>query len=147
LSVTLTNSGNSAVSISNTTIGGSGFIASGVSGTILNPGQTSNLNVTFTPSGTTPVTGSVSITSNAPTVTINLSGAGVQPAVTSISVAPANQTVAVGAQVQFTAMDNLGNDVTSSVTWSSSDPSIVSISAGGLATGLTNGTATIAATK
>jgi plastocyanin len=148
LNVAVTNSGNSAVSISNTIFGGSGnFTASGVNGTPLNPGQTANLSVTFTPLATTPVTGSVSITSNAPTVKINLSGAGVQPTVTSITVNPANQTVAVGAQVQFTAVDNFGNDVTSSVTWSSSDPSIVSISASGLATGMTNGTATIAASK
>jgi hypothetical protein len=147
LSVALTNSGNSTISISNTSISGAGFTASGASGSILSPGQSASLNVTFDPSATGAVSAGVSVTSNAATAKINLSGTGVQPTMTSIAVTPANQTVSVGNQLQFQAIDNLGNDVTSSVVWSSSDSSIVSISAGGLAMGLANGTATIDATK
>ena len=79
---TLTNTGNANVTISNVTISGAGFGASGVSsGQILAPGQTASLSVTFTPSTNTGVTGSVTITSNAtnsPTA-ISLSGSGVQP--------------------------------------------------------------------
>jgi hypothetical protein len=41
--------------------------------------------------------------------------------------------------VQYTAVDNLGNDITSSVVWSSSDSSIASITSAGFATGITNG--------
>ncbi len=147
LSVALTNSGTSSVSISNTSISGAGFTATGVSGTILTPGQSASLNVTFAPSGAGSISGSVSVTSNAATAKINLSGAGIQPATTSITVTPANQTVSVGNQVQYQAMDNLGNDVTSSVTWSSSDATIVTISPTGLATGVADGSATVAATK
>jgi ABC-type dipeptide/oligopeptide/nickel transport system permease subunit len=69
------------------------------------------------------------------------------PTLTSITVMPANQTVPVGTQVQFKATDNLGNDITSSVIWSSSNSSIVSITATGLATGVANGMATISATN
>jgi len=81
LAVTLTNSGNSNVTISNVSISGAGFNASGVStGTGLTPGQTAALNVTFAPAATGSVTGSVTVTSNAtnsPT-TIALSGSGIQ---------------------------------------------------------------------
>jgi plastocyanin len=147
LSVALTNSGTSNVNISNTSISGAGFTASGMSGTILTPGQSASLNVTFAPSGAGAISGSVSVTSNAATAKINLSGNGIQPAMTSITVTPANQTVSVGNQVQYQAMDNLGNDVTSSVSWSSSDSSIVTISATGLAIGVADGSATVAATK
>ena len=147
LSVALTNSGTSNVSISNTSISGAGFTASGMSGTILTPGQSASLNVTFAPSGAGTISGSISVTSNAATAKITLSGNGIQPAMTSITVTPANQTVSVGNQVQYQAMDNLGNDVTSSVNWSSSDSSIVTISATGLAIGVADGSATVAATK
>jgi hypothetical protein len=58
---------------------------------------------------------------------------------TSITVTPGNQTTSVGGQVQFTATDNLGNDITSSVAWSSSDSSIASITSAGFATGIANG--------
>jgi Abnormal spindle-like microcephaly-assoc'd, ASPM-SPD-2-Hydin len=82
LPVVLTNGGNSAVTISNVTISGAGYTAGGVqSGQILNPGQTATLNVTFAPSGTGTVAGSVTVTSNATNspASIALSGTGVQP--------------------------------------------------------------------
>ena len=149
LSTTLTNSGNSSATISNVSVSGPGFNATGASGIILGPGQNTTLNVTFAPSSTGNVSGGVTVTSNAtnsPT-RINLSGSGVQPTVSSITVTPADQTVPVGTQVQFTAIDNLGNDITNSVIWSSSDTSVVSITPTGLATGLTDGVATISASK
>jgi hypothetical protein len=82
LAVTLTNSGNSNVTISNVSIFGAGFNASGVSaGAILTSGQTATLNVTFAPAATGSVTGSVSVVSNASNspASITFSGAGVQP--------------------------------------------------------------------
>ena len=84
LPVTLTSSGNSNVTISNVGISG-GFNATGVSaGTILTPGKTTTLNVTFAPAAIGSVTGSVTITSsatNSPT-SIPLNGVGTPPAVT-----------------------------------------------------------------
>jgi hypothetical protein len=82
LAVTLTNSGNSDVTISNVSISGAGFNPSGVSaGAILTPGQTSTLNVTFAPAATGNVAGNVTITSNAQNspATISLNGVGVTP--------------------------------------------------------------------
>jgi hypothetical protein len=82
LPVTFTNGGNSNVTISNVTITGAGYTASGVqSGQIVTPGKTATLNVTFTPAGTGPIPGSVTVTSNATNspASITLSGTGVQP--------------------------------------------------------------------
>jgi len=80
--ISLTNSGTASVTVSNVTVSGPGFDASGVStGVSLSPGQTTTLNVSFTPASTGSVTGSVTIPStaaNSPAV-LNLSGTGVQP--------------------------------------------------------------------
>jgi hypothetical protein len=77
----VTNSGSASVTISNVSIAGAGFGATGVStGQILAPGQSASLSVSFTPSTTTGVTGNVTITSNAtnsPTA-VSLSGTGLQ---------------------------------------------------------------------
>src|SRR3984893_7055155 len=99
-STTLTNTGNSTVTISNITVSGGGFTASGLSaGVALNPGQTATANVTFAPAAAGSVTGSVVVTSNAansPT-TITLSGIGVQP-----SGQPTPPTQAAGYNLAFT---------------------------------------------
>ena len=78
--VTLTNAGSSGITISNVTVSGAGFNASGVSsGLILAPGQTATLTATFAPSGAGSVTGKVSVASNATNSpdSISLSGTGV----------------------------------------------------------------------
>ncbi len=83
LPVTLTNTSGSSVSISNLTLSGAGLSIGGVSsGLILAAGNSAVLNVTFAPSASGMLNGSVTITSNAtnPTVTISLSGTAVQPA-------------------------------------------------------------------
>src|SRR5205807_2100673 len=69
LGITLTNSGNSNVTISSVNTSGAGYSASGVgSNTTLTPGQTTTLNVTFAPTAAGSVTGSVSVASNASTL-------------------------------------------------------------------------------
>ena len=99
LAVTLTNSGNSNVTISNVSISGAGFDPSGVpTGTILAPGQTATLNVTFTPAAPGSVTGNVTVTSdaqNSPT-TISLSGVGVTPSSSAFTAWVAPSLVRVG---------------------------------------------------
>jgi len=80
LPFTLTNTGNSNVTISGLTTQGAGFSASGVSnGTILTPGQTATVTVTFDPTTAGAVNGaSATVASNAigsPT-TVALSGTG-----------------------------------------------------------------------
>jgi len=78
--VTFTNSANSSVTILTISISGAGFNAGGIpSGTVLNPGQTATLSVSFTPASTGSVSGSITVTSNAQNsaVTVNLQAAGV----------------------------------------------------------------------
>ncbi len=86
--VTLTNGGNSSVTISNVVVAGAGFNASGgVLGLILSSGQTAALTATFDPSAAGNATGEITVTSNAtnsPTV-ITLSGTGVAQTVHSVS--------------------------------------------------------------
>jgi hypothetical protein len=66
LNVTLTNNGNSNITISSVTPTGSGFTDSGVSsGLTLTPNQTVTLSVTYTPTANGSSTGSVSVASNA----------------------------------------------------------------------------------
>jgi hypothetical protein len=79
VNVTLTNTGNSNVTISGTTATGTGFSASGVSGTTLAPNQTATLVVTFAPTTAGAVSGSVAVNSNATnSPTILLAGTGIQ---------------------------------------------------------------------
>jgi hypothetical protein len=80
LTSTMTNNGNSNITISGVTTLGTGFTASGISnGTVLTPGQTATLTVTFAPTQGGAVSGAtVSIASNAtgsPTV-VTLTGTG-----------------------------------------------------------------------
>lgn len=68
---------------------------------------------------------------------------------TAIEITPLNSTAAAGTTRQFAAMaiysNNTKNDVTASTTWTSSDTSIASINAAGLATAVRQGAVTITA--
>ena len=78
--MTFTNSSNSSITILNTSVSGAGFNVSGISsGTILNPGQTATLTVTFTPAGTGTQSGSITVASNSqtPSITVALQATGV----------------------------------------------------------------------
>src|SRR6266705_1413999 len=82
LPVTLTNTGNYNVTISNISVSGAGFNASGVSaGLVVTHGQSATLNVVFAPAATGSVTGSVMVTSNGQNspATASLSGVGATP--------------------------------------------------------------------
>jgi Abnormal spindle-like microcephaly-assoc'd, ASPM-SPD-2-Hydin len=103
-SVTLTNSSTANITISNVSISGPGFNVSGVpSGLILATGKTATLNVTFAPTASGSVTGSVIVTSNATNspATISLSGSGVP-------------TVATGSQFYVSPTGNDANSGTNS---------------------------------
>ena len=79
LGVTLMNAGNANVTISSVLVVGAGFNVTGASAnTVLMPGQTAALNVTFAPSALGTAAGSVAIGSSAGTVSIGLSGSGGQ---------------------------------------------------------------------
>jgi hypothetical protein len=75
--ITLSNTGNAGLTISQATISGSGFSMTSIPTPLtLAAGQSSMATVTFTPQAPGSVTGSISLVSNAPTspVTISLSG-------------------------------------------------------------------------
>ncbi|HVN94402.1 MAG TPA: Ig-like domain-containing protein [Terracidiphilus sp.] len=76
------------------------------------------------------------------------------PLAVSVSISPTTQTIGAGQTAQFTATGVFGHgsnhpsssqDLTNSVTWSSSAPSVATISASGVATGVSAGTTTITA--
>jgi hypothetical protein len=72
------------------------------------------------------------------------------PVLVSIAVTPANPSITVGATQQFTATgtysDSSTQDLTASVTWTSSVPSVATINSSGLATAVAAGTTNIQAT-
>jgi hypothetical protein len=79
--VTLTNSGNSTVTITSVNVTGTGFSSSGVTaGQTIAAGQSATLGVIFTPTSAVTVSGTVTVTSNATNspISISLSGTGTQ---------------------------------------------------------------------
>ena len=73
------------------------------------------------------------------------------PILQSITVTPLTPSIAAGFTRQFTATGNYSDgstaDLTSTATWQSSAPAVATLNSGGLATGLTVGSATISATR
>lgn len=71
------------------------------------------------------------------------------PTISSIQVSPVSKSIGMGATQQFTATallsDKTTKNITSSAQWGSSDSSIASIDAAGVATGSASGTVTITA--
>jgi len=120
-------------------------------GTIAAPGAgNSAMTITVgasTPTGTYPitVTGNGGGTQQNATVSLTVTA----PVLVSVAVTPVSPSIAVGTQQQFTATgtysDGSHEDLTSSATWTSSAPSVATISSGGLATALVAGSTTIQA--
>ena len=94
--------------------------------------------ITATLSG---VTGSATVTVPVPVVAKTL---------TSVAVSPASPSIAIGATQQFVATatynDSTTANVTTSATWTSSNPAIAKVTPSGLASALAAGSATITAT-
>jgi hypothetical protein len=85
--VTLTNNGNSTVTIGTVSTTGTGFSASGVTaGQTIGAGQTASLSVKFAPASTAAVSGTVTVTSNATNSPINISVSGTGTTVVAHSV-------------------------------------------------------------
>ncbi len=76
--VTLTNTGNTGITISTVAASGSGFsVAGGIFGLRLNPGQETGLAVTFDPTIAGATTGTIIVTSDATPLQIVLAGTGI----------------------------------------------------------------------
>ena len=144
--VTLTNTGNSSVSISQLSVSGAGFTASGLTPPLgLTAGQSTTFSVKFAPTVAGSASGSVSVanSSNSPTQ-IALTGTGVQLSVTGVTITPTNPSVQAGQTIQFTGTVQ-GTTTNTSVTWTASAGSITP---SGLFTAPSSaGTATVTATS
>ncbi len=93
--------------------------------------------------GSSTISATLGSTSGTTTLTVTA------PTLVSITVTPANPSIAAGNAQQFTATgtysDNSTQNLTSTAAWSSSSPGVATIAAGGLATGVTAGTSSISA--
>jgi hypothetical protein len=95
-------------------------------------------------SGTSTITATSGSVSGSTTLTVTA------PPPISIAVIPADVTIDIGATKLYKAVgtyaDNSTADITSSVTWSSSNPAVATMTSAGVATGTSAGTTTIEAT-
>ncbi|MBI3668537.1 MAG: choice-of-anchor D domain-containing protein [Acidobacteria bacterium] len=112
---TVSNTGNSSLTIAQANVNGAGFSTSGLSVPLtLNPGQNASFSVRFSPTAAGNVTGSISLVSNAPNspATISLSGSGVATA-PGISVNPSSlpfgDVIVGGNASQNVTVSNTGN--------------------------------------
>ena len=100
--------------------------------------------VTGVAAGTSTISATLGTISGSTTVAVKA------PTISSITVTPDGLTLGIGIGEQYTATaiysDGSTQDLVSGVTWTSSDPSVASISASGLATTVAAGNATITAT-
>lgn len=138
--VTVKNSGNSDLKISQLAVSGSGFSVSGIAAPVTVPaGQSMALQATFAPTASGSTTGSVTITSDAqtPTATVSLSGTGMNATYT-MSLTPGSVSFGnlnVGSTAaQTVQLANTGN---SSVTVSQVAASGSGVSVSGLAAPVT----------
>jgi uncharacterized protein YjdB len=102
--------------------------------------------VTAAGGGTTTISATISGVSGTATVTVTPAA----PTLDSIAVTPASVSLVAGATQQYTATgvysDGSSQNLTSSVTWSSSSTAVATINAAGLATAVSAGSTTITAT-
>jgi len=101
--------------------------------------------VTTKAAGSTTITAAYSGVSGSTTLNVTA------PALVSLAVSPTSSSIALGTTAQFKATgtytDGSNQDLTNSVTWSSSNASAATISSSGLATSLATGSTTISATS
>jgi hypothetical protein len=111
--ITLTNTGNASLTISGSSVSGTGYSISGLSvGQIITAGGNATFTAKFTPTAEGTAVGSISISSNAPNspATIGLTGIGTQPLVSATPTTGNLGTVVVGSSnSQSIMLSNTGN--------------------------------------
>jgi hypothetical protein len=111
------------------------------------------MSVTFTPNSVYQANGTLTVVDNAGNSpqTATLRGIGIASQLTSITVTPANPSIASGSTQQFTATGYYNNgtnsNLTNSVIWSSTVTNVATINSAGLATAVSVGSTTITATS
>jgi uncharacterized protein YjdB len=151
--ITVTSSGSAVLNITGIVASGD-FAQTNNCPTSMAVGATCIVSVTFTPTVTGTRNGAVQFTDNAPLTpqSVSLTGTGASPTLVSISVTPASASIAKGTTQQFTATghynDNSTQNLTGSVSWSSSATGTATINAAGVATAVAvGGPVTITATS
>ena len=120
---------------------------------LLAAGGSCTASVTFSPKALNTRAGTLSFSDNASSSpqTVSLNGTGVGANLVSIAVAPVNSSIVAGNTQQFSATGNYSDgstqNLTSSVTWSSSSVGIGTINSTGLAKGIASGTTSVTATS
>src|SRR5208282_1182780 len=149
--VTLTNHLTTSLTISTIAASGDFSVASNTCGSSVGAGLKCTVGVTFTPTALGTRSGTLTIGYGAfgsPTV-VSLTGTGNVTGLRSITVTPANPSIAVGNTQQFVATGQFksGNiaNLTNVVTWSSATPSVATINATGLASAASAGQTAIKA--
>jgi hypothetical protein len=147
--VSVTNVGTTNVSVNQAVVNGTGFTVTGLTTPMMLPvGQSKSFTVKFAAAAVGSVNGSVTIVADPPhrPVVLSLHGNGstANPNVTSVTVSPATASIALGANVQFTAAVQ-GSTTNDAVTWTASMGSITS--AGVYTAPVTSATVTVTATS
>jgi trimeric autotransporter adhesin len=152
--VTLKNGQKTAITIAGISTGASDFQGTNncpVSPAILAAGASCTVAISFSPTATGTRSGTLTITDSGASSpqTVALSGTGAAPLLVSIAVTPALPSIVAGATQQFAATGTYSNGstqvLTSTAKWGSSSAAVATITSGGLATGKSQGTATIKA--
>jgi trimeric autotransporter adhesin len=150
--VNVANNLNTGLVFSSVTTSGPFAVASNTCGSGIAAGAVCTVGVTFTPTAVGQQQGALSIGYEAfgSPIPVALTGTGTDTGLTSITVTPANASILAGTTLQFTATGNYSNgstqNLTAYVTWSSLVNGVATIAAGGLATGVTAGSAGISST-
>src|ERR1019366_3477397 len=151
MTVTFTNNQNVAVNFNSILASGDFAVAGNTCGSSIGALASCTVGVTFTPSATGGREGILAFSDSAARrpQTVTLTGIGLAPALLSIAVTPANSTVFVGGTLLLTATGTYSNNATqnlsATVTWTTSPTGIASIGTSGLAAGLTVGSTTVTA--
>jgi large repetitive protein len=151
LTVTLTNHLTTSLSMSTIVASGDFGVASNTCGSSVGAGLKCTVGVTFTPTVVGARSGTLTISYGAfgsPSV-VNLQGTGNVTGLNSITVTPANPSIASGTTEQFVATGQFSNgttaNLTNSVIWSSATPAVATISATGNASAVGAGQTVIKA--
>ena len=150
--VTLTSSGTAALTLSGASASGTGFGDSGMTFPVtLNPGQTATLTISFDPTTAGSLTGAVTISSNAASATISLSGTGQAPATLSTVSCSSGSLTGAGTDACTVALTSAATSATT-VTLSSSSsavtvPASVTIASGSSSAGFTATATAVSSTQ
>jgi hypothetical protein len=117
MAITLNSTGTAPVTLSGVSVGGSGFSTAAIALPLkLNPGQTLNLQITFTPTASGAATGSLVITSDSSsnaTATVSLAGTGASASNPVLTISPTSLgfgSTAIGSSVtQILTLTSTGN--------------------------------------